>query len=346
MAEKNYIYFYPGHQKIYFDDITDIDTVENDITELAARWLNGEEYFEFKTSGSTGTAKNIILTREQIIASINHTASVIDYIPNQNCLLCLSPLQIGGAMVLLRALHLGLNVYICLPQVASILYFLNQDYDIHHASFVSLQMEKIIAAGFRNRLESINYIFVGGGAIGKKLEEVLYTFTNKVYQTYGMTETCSNIALRRLSRGNTGEYYTVFNGIDIETDERDCLKIKGDISNNIWLQSNDIVELKSNNLLKFLGRADFIINSGGIKINPELVEQKLAEQLPNRNYIISSKPDDTLGEKLVLIIEGEEKINIDFESFAPFEKPKEVLYIIEFPRTDSGKVDRMKLRNI
>lgn len=134
MTEENYIYIYPSHQKVFFDEVTEMIsqddfheellTSNEYILALAKRWVDGEEFFEFHTSGSTGNAKSIIVTRQQIIASINHTASVIEYLPNQNCLLCLNPRHVGGAMVLLRALELGMNIYVCPPQVESIIAFL------------------------------------------------------------------------------------------------------------------------------------------------------------------------------------------------------------------------------
>ncbi len=320
------------------------------ILALAKRWVDGEEFFEFFTSGSTGNAKSIIVTRQQIIASITRTASVIEYIPNQNCLLCLNPRHIGGAMVLLRALQLGLNIYVCPPQVGSIIAFFEQNIEIHHSSFVPLQLEKLIknnpSTTLRVKIQNIKSVLLGGSPISKHLEEILYTFTNEIYQTYGMTETSSSIALRKLSKGITEEYYKIFDGIEIGTDERDCLKIKGDITNNIWLQTNDIADLKNTNKIKFIGRADFVINTGGIKINPEILEQKLAAQIQNRNYIISSKPDDRLGERVVLLIEGDEKIDFNFDQLSVYEKPKEVLYINGLPKTDSGKMDRITLKKL
>lgn len=213
-----------------------------------------------------------------------------------------------------------------------------------------MQIEKGIknnpSTTLRVQIENIKSILVGGSPINKHLEEVLYSFKNEIYQTYGMTETCSNIALRKLSKGVTEEYYTIFDGIEIGIDERNCLKIKGDITNNIWLQTNDIADLKNTNKIKFIGRADFVINTGGIKINPEILEQKLAAQIQNRNYIISSKPDDRLGQRVVLLIEGDEKIDLNFDNLAAYEKPKEVLYITGFPKTDSGKLDRITLKKL
>ncbi len=355
MTEKNFIYFYPSHQKVYFDEITEMIsqddyheellTTNEYILALAKRWVDGEEFFEFKTSGSTGNAKSIIVTRQQIIASINHTASAIEYIPNQNCLLCLSPHHIGGAMVLFRALKLGMNIYICPPQVESIITFLEENYKIDHASFVPLQIEKIIVHR-KSYIVNINSILLGGSPINKLLEETLYTFPNKIYQTYGMTETCSNIALRKLSQGVTEEYYTAFEGIEIETNDQSCLRIKGDITDNIWLQTNDIIEIKNKNQIKFIGRTDFVINSGGIKIHSEIVERKLRSQMGDKTYIISEKPDDTLGQRVVLIIESIEKIDLNFDELSPYERPKEVLYINGLPRTENGKVDRVTLKKL
>ncbi len=360
MTEKNYIYFYPSHQKVYFDAVTDmisqddyheeLVTTNEFILALAKRWLDGEEFFEFKTSGSTGHPKSIILYRKQIEASIRHTASVIKYIPNENCLLCLNPQHIGGAMVLLRAIELGLNVYVCPPQVDSIIQFFEKNQDIQHASFVPMQMQKLIDKNnpdsYRDQIENIKYILLGGATISKKLEETLSTFSNCIYQTYGMTETSSNIALRKLSNGVTEEYYTIFDGIEIKIDDRNCLSIKGEITNHIWLQTNDVVEFKDAKKIKIIGRADFVINSGGIKIHPEILEQKLLPQMGDKIYLISSKPDDTLGERVVLIIESSEKMNLNFDELQPYEKPKEVLYINGLPRTDSGKMDRMVLKKL
>ena len=162
-----------------------------------------------------------------------------------------------------------------------------------------------------------------------------------------MTETVSHIALKAINGPDKSDEFEVLNGIEVETDERDCLKIKGDITNYQWIQTNDIVALKDNKF-KWLGRADFVINSGGIKIHLDQLEVKISEAL-NSRVVLIKKSHPQLGETYVAVIEGDsnktpEAILSTLEGLLPkYHKPNAVYQVGQIPKTASGKTDRIGL---
>jgi O-succinylbenzoic acid--CoA ligase len=163
-----------------------------------------------------------------------------------------------------------------------------------------------------------------------------------------MTETASHIAIRELSGSRKSDYYQCLPGISVSLSENDCLQIHlSEFSEP--LQTNDLAELQSSTSFRILGRVDSVIISGGIKYSPEVIEKKLEGIIPSR-FVISSVPDQKLGEKLVLVIEGQSfETNYIQEQIGqilpPFERPKRVLFLSQFPETTSGKIIRNEIKN-
>jgi O-succinylbenzoic acid--CoA ligase len=134
--------------------------------------------------------------------------------------------------------------------------------------------------------------------------------------------------------------------VNISVDERQCLVIEASDVNDQKLVTNDLVEVDSHNRFTIKGRYDNIINSGGVKLVPEIIESKLQNQIPF-DFIISSKADEVLGQKLVLVLESKNReafIDPDYSILKRFEIPKELVFIDEFPRTESGKLHRIKTK--
>ncbi len=300
---------------------------EKNVLKLIRKWHNGIKNFTHTTSGSTGTPKKIKIPREKIILSAKSTMSYID--PNdkvRNSLLCLNPNHIGGAMVVYRALIFNQNIHIVEPGSNPLDRVDKLDFDL--ASMVPLQFENL-------RLDDINcfkIILVGGAPLATQSVHS----TTQVYSTFGMTETVSHFALKLLSEAS---FHTIGdNEVDINPDG--SLKIKGSITNNSWVETNDIIQLKSPNSFNWIGRKDFVINTGGIKVHPEKVEHNLASQISN-DFIISSLPDERLGRKVILISSGEE-VEINLSTLNKYERPKELFFNCEIIKTSNNKVDRVK----
>ena len=159
----------------------------------------------------------------------------------------------------------------------------------------------------------------------------------EIYETYGMTETITHIAAKRIG----DEAFTVLPNVKVSVDDRDCLIIKAKKISNKAIVTNDIVELLSDTQFIWEGRYDNVINSGGVKLIPEQIEEKLASSISNC-FFVYGQADELLGEKLVLYVEGE-LMPIDesiFEALDKYEKPKEIFFIPEFKRTATGKVIR------
>jgi O-succinylbenzoic acid--CoA ligase len=188
---------------------------------------------------------------------------------------------------------------------------------------------------------------VGGGPVTTKLEKLSENISSELYETYGMTETCSHIALRRFNGKEKSEYFTVLEGIYIHLNDRDCLAIYAPHLLIDEIQTNDIVELKGNTSFRWLGRSDSTINSGGIKIHPELLEKKLEEIIP-ASFFISSLPDELFENKVVLVIESErytvqqlDKLMVELQNvLSKYEIPKQIFFLSSFVYSPGNKVLR------
>lgn len=311
-------------------------------------WINQKQEFSFQTSGSTGTPKNTKITRSQIEASVNMTKKALELSPDDNVLVCLNPEYIATIMMVARCLILDLNMIIVEPSSNPFRY-LSEERRIDFASFVPFQIEEIFKNSDARRLVKIKNILIGGAAISNQLIENLKSIDTKIYQSYGMTETVSHIALMNL---HTEDNFHCLEGIKIRKNENDCLAIQGKVTNNLWIQTNDIIDLKSKSEFKWLGRLDNVINSGGIKIFPEELEKHSSRVLDQfhfkNNFFFYGKKDEIFGEILCLIFE--EKVpeqtiletlqNSIIKRFSKYYLPKEIRAIDRFATTNSGKVKR------
>lgn len=304
---------------------------EKSIGNFLTEWLNNEDFLLVKTSGSTGKPKQIVLQKKAMMASAKATIQYFDLQPKSSALLCLSADYIGGKMMLVRALTFGLHLDTKEPS-SNPLKNNNKVYD-----FVAMVPMQISAS--LDKLNQIKTLIIGGAKVNYQLsEEILKTNCN-AYETYGMTETISHIAVKKIGE----QAFTILPNVTISIDDRNCLNIIAPELSEEKIITNDIVELLSDKQFIFKGRFDNVINSGGVKIFPETIEAKLEKFISNR-FFISSKADEKFGEKVVLIIEGEKQI-LDtsiFESLSKFEIPKEILFVEKFLETETNKINRKK----
>ena len=306
-------------------------------------WLNGNDVVEVKTSGSTGQPKTMQLPKQVMKESAWRTIQYFNLEEGDRLLLSLSSRYIAGKMMVVRALTGKMNLRVADP--ASDLSFFDQEkYDL--GAMVPLQIGNILETGTgKNRIENIRHLLVGGSAVPFQLEEKIRQLKNNVVSTYGMTETASHIAVRKLSGDDFSENYRCLPGISIRKNDNGCLEISAEKQGR-WLTTTDLVEIVSPSEFKILGRSDHAIISGGLKFHPELLEKKL-EPFISHPFMISSEPDEKLGQKLVLIVEGDdnEKLANSIQEkiekhLITYERPRKIVFTNRLPRNENGKIVR------
>ncbi len=312
--------------------------------DFVEEWYNPNDFIEVQTSGSTGTPKTIRLKKDFVAASALRTIRFFNLQQGDCVLHCLSSQYIAGKLMTVRALIGKLDLHLVDP--ASDFKNLPTNKPIKFAAMVINQVNKYLALPE----QYIENLLIGGSAIPQPLEEQLQQTSTQCYSSYAMTETATHIALRKLNGSNKTDSYQCLDGISVELDERNCIRILMPGLENGVIQTNDLGELKDSRRFKVLGRVDNVIISGGIKFLPEQIEEKLAKEMP-LPYAIGSVPDEKLGEKIILLIEGktDENIKTSIEThcsnlLSKYEQPKGIRFIEKLPRTENGKIDRQTLK--
>ena len=312
---------------------------EISIGNFIQEWLDNNDYVVVKTSGSTGVSKNLVLSKQKMISSAKATGTFFKLPENTNALLCLPSNYIAGKMMLVRAMVLGWNLHVVAPGKNAISH---DDTDYDFVAMVPYQVQYSLKS-----LNKIKKLIIGGAAISKKLNDQLQGVDTEVFATYGMTETISHIAVRRINGLAKSNNYTALPRVRFSLDKRNCLMIDAPEVSVEKVISNDVVKLISPTSFEYLGRIDDVVNSGGIKLFPEQIESKLASYI-DRPFIIASEKNETLGERLILIIEdATTQENSDFKeaflSLSSYERPKKIYTFSKFPFTETGKIKRMEL---
>ncbi len=313
------------------------------VADFIEEWLDPSPEIQLRTSGSTGTPKTITVRKDQLLASAAMTAAYFDFKEGQKALLCLPVHYIAGKMMIVRALHSGLDL-ICVNPSANPLESLSPGVEIDFAAMTPMQLQQVKDTP---TLAQIRTLLLGGGPVDAVLEHAIRDLPTQIYHGYGMTETFSHIALRKVNGKDASPVFKALKGISLAQDSRGCLVINARLLLEESLTTNDVVELLSPDEFTWKGRFDHVINSGGIKIFPEELEKKLHPHL-NRRFYFVGVPDETLGQKLILMIEGERMEENELEAlqtemkthFNKYELPKEIRFLKEFAETESGKVVR------
>jgi len=332
---------------------------QKDVFDFCIAWKAGKKEFNFFTSGSTGYPKQIVIRREKMIYSANLTSQWLNLNENDTALLCLPIQYIAGAMVLVRALVLNLRVALIEPKQNPLDELVKSNIRIDLASFVPTQWAQMIE--YSTELELVfqdsRGVLLGGAPLDFQLEKKTSSLHFPVFHTYAMTETVSHIAYRRITDNQNDAIYQVFSDILIEKNKKSCLKIKSFLTDHKWLETNDLVEIKSINTFQLLGRTDFIINSGGFKIQPLKVEilcQHFFDRINlSTELFLIGIDDDFLGQKAVLFV-NQKEVKSHFNELKIFllgqldskEIPKDCFYLPEFQINSNGKIDRIKTVNL
>lgn len=314
-----------------------------ELFDFLRQWADDRPYVTGRTSGSTGTPKEIRLFKQDMEASARLTNRFFGLGPSSGLLLCLSTSYIAGKMMVVRALLCGGNL-ITQPPAADPLSGLCETVDL--AALVPMQVRQSLQAGWAG-FDRVRQLIIGGAPVGSRLQAELQRLPTACYATYGMTETVSHIALQPLNGPGQADRFEALGDVRFEQDERGCLVICAPHLQQQTFVTNDRVRLDDARHFAWLGRHDHIINSGGIKLSPEEIEKKL-EALLDLPFYIAPKPDDRLGQQVVLVVESPPwnraaetaLFNRMRQQLSRFEMPREVVYLEKFEKTDSGKLRR------
>lgn len=314
---------------------------EKELFQFLAEWFSDLDFILVQTSGSTGKPKPIELPKSVMIKSAERTISYFGLQPGNRLLLSLSCQYIAGKMMVVRAI-VGKMKLITVDPTTDFDFLKQEIFDF--GAMVPNQVFKLMEQpSGKEKLQNIRNLLVGGSAISTALESRISQLSNRIVSTYGMTEMASHIAIRELSGSSKSDLYHCLPSISVSQSKTGCLQIHlPEFPEPI--QTNDLAEVKSETSFRILGRADSVIISGGIKHSPESIEKKL-ENLISQRFIISSAPDEKLGEKLILIIEGEpfntRTLKQKLAEILPnFERPKSIIFREKFRETASGKIVR------
>ena len=321
-------------------------------------WNNDSAYVEVKTSGSTGEPKRMLVEKRRMLNSARITCDFLGLKPGDTALLCMSTDYIAGKMMVVRSIERRLKLISVPPsghpladnyQLSTINYQLSTiNYQLNFAAMVPMQVyNSLQVPEEKERLMAIRHLIIGGGAIDEEMEAELRSFPNAVWSTYGMTETLSHIALRRISGPEASEWYTPFPTVTLSTNDEGCLVIDAPEVCAQTLVTNDIVELKPDGRFRIRGRKDNVICSGGIKIQIEEVEQALKKYV-RVPYIISKRKDPKFGEIVVLLTEGDTaQVQTICQQVLPkYHQPKLYLKIDKIPLTETGKPARKEAEEL
>ncbi|MFD0988792.1 AMP-binding protein [Mariniflexile jejuense] len=331
--------------QVAYNFIKEGDAYLQEIGKFLYQWLDDNDFVEAKTSGSTGTPKSIKIRKQAMVNSALATGDFFGLKPSDTVLHCLPTQFIAGKMMLVRAMVLGLELDLVEPNTKPD-FDVKKNYDF--CAMIPLQLENTI-----QHCGHIKTIIVGGAPVSNILKAKTQSVDNHVYETYGMTETVTHIALKNLNHSLVlpkltkqqlvESYFKLLPNVSISTDERDCLVIDAPQLSEEKIITNDIVKIHSEAEFEWLGRFDNVINSGGLKLFPEQIEAKLQNKIQAR-FFVGSKPHETLGEQLILVVEGMIDV-IDASAFTVLkkhEKPKRIYTLNKFVETASGKIQRKK----
>lgn len=320
------------------------------VDEFLAQWHNDSPTLLVNTSGSTGSPKPIRVEKQRMLNSARITCDFLGLRPNDTALLCLSPSFIAGKMMIVRAQERSLRLTVVPPTghpLASLPVTADDTPNFSLAAMVPMQVFNTLQEpAERQRLMGIRHLLIGGGAIHPELAAELRNFPHAVWSTYGMTETLSHIALRRLSGPESSEWYTPFNGVTVGLAPDGCLTILAPAVHDGLLFTRDIAEMHADGRrFRIIGRKDNVVCSGGVKIQMEEVEQLLRPHV-NVPFFMTKLPDKKLGEQLVLLTESNDVDSLHDlcrRILPKYWQPRFIITVDHLPYTPTGKPARYSL---
>lgn len=315
------------------------------LSDFISEWNNSSDTVLVHTSGSTGAPKPMWVEKRRMEASARITCDFLGLKPGNTALLCLPLDYIAGKMMVVRALTCNLRLISIEPTGHPCL---TMPDNIDFAAMTPMQVHNSLQTPEeRRKLASIRHLIIGGGAISDNMAAQLRDFDNNIWSTYGMTETLSHIALRRISGSGATDWYTPFSSVQVSLNGDGCLVIDAPNVCANTLVTNDIAEIVDGRF-RILGRRDNVICSGGIKIQIEEVERELAKHT-DIPLIITKFPDERLGETVVLLTESsdiDELRRICNTALPRYWQPRHYLIVSKLPTTATGKPARAEAQRL
>ena len=309
------------------------------------KWFDASPVITVHTSGSTCTPKELVVRKDRMMQSARLTCEFLNLQAGDTALLCMNLRYIGAMMVVVRSLVAGLNLIV---RPASGHPLSDIEEPLRFAAMVPLQVYNTLRVPEeKERLEQTDILIIGGGAVDDTLEAEISALPTAVYSTYGMTETLSHIALRRLNGETASKHYYPFPSVELSLSAESTLVIKAPLICGEVLQTNDIACLYPDGSFTIAGRKDNVINSGGIKIQAEEMEKRLRPFIPVP-FVVTSVPDPRLGQALTLLIAGQVDVR-ELESklqmvLDAYHRPRHIFMTESIPQTENGKTDRAGCR--
>ena len=281
------------------------------------------------------------------------TAKKIGLQKNMSALVCLDTKYIGGMMMLVRCLTLGLPI-VAVDPTANPLIKIPIDKCVQFTAFVPYQVSVVLESKHPHLLNNFDKVLIGGAPLNQEIIGELSYYQCECYETYGMTETLSHVALRLVNTARKQPYFEILPGVEINTDARGCLVVSADYLPEVVI-TNDLVEITGAGRFVWVGRWDNIINTGGVKVIPEKIEKALEaifnQHHFNNRFFIAAWPDEKLGQKVVLVLEGvqfsseilDRSLATLKSTLSPYEFPKAVYTVPEFVTTETQKIQRSQI---
>lgn len=338
------------YNSVNFKEMSESDKIttwEKALYTFLSEWFSDKEFITVQTSGSTGEPKSILVRRDAMIESARRTISFFGLNPGNSVLLCLPVSYIAGKMMVVRALVGKMNIVTVEPSGLP-LCDLNKPVDF--AAFTPMQMMNELSNVNNPGLQFLRKVIIGGGAVNKKLSVLLSNYPFEAYETYGMTETLSHIALRQINGNTPQNSFYPLPDVNISTDERGCLILDVPGITNGEIITNDFVEIQTDGSFCITGRFDNVINSGGIKIQPEKIEEVISSVFSGEFYI-SFVVNELLGQQVVMVVDSipdnTESLFANIgEVLSRYQMPASLYQVKEFPLSASGKIKRTVLKKM
>ena len=317
-----------------------------DYEAFLTEWRDDNPLLLVHTSGSTGAPKPLWVEKRRMEHSARATCRFLGLKAGDVALLCLPLDYIAGKMMVVRALTCGLRLIRVAPTSEPLAACRAA---IDFAAMVPMQVFNSMQVPDEcERLERIRHLIIGGGAIDTSLAARLKTFRNAVWSTYGMTETLSHIALRRLSGPDATEWYTPLEGVTLSLNTEGCLVIDAPALADGQLITNDIAELLDDGRFRILGRRDNTICTGGVKVQAEVVEDCLRRHL-NAPFCITKRADEKYGEVVVLLTEATDVATVATlcgRVLPKYWQPRHIFSVAHIPLTETGKTARAEAQRM
>lgn len=335
------------------------------VNDFLQEWNSPSETLLVHTSGSTGKPKPMWVEKQRMLNSAHITCDFLGLRPGDSALLCMSLDYIAGKMMVVRSIERKLRLFSVKPSGhplsdESLTKMVEMDFDF--VAMVPMQVYNTLQVPQeRERLSLIKHLIIGGGAIDDALAEELRSLPGAVWSTYGMTETLSHIALRRLNGEEASEWYQPFDSVGVSLNSDGCLVIDAPLVCSEPLVTNDIAEIKQQEtsshssdasssskvsfphvLFRIKGRKDNVICSGGIKIQIEEVENLLRQHL-DAPFLLAKKKDEKFGEIAVLVTESGDLEGVEAicrQVLPKYWVPRQYLHFDQLPMTETGKPKR------